>query len=446
MAVQRDFWENMELYNLVSFSGIFLLMGFAWLISSDRKRMNWHVIIWGTLLQVLFALFVFVVPAGAKLFLVINASVVKVMESAAMGAKFVFGRLAVSPGTVSESGEPSLGFILAFQAFPTIVFFSALMSILYYFNIMPLIIRGFAYIFTKLMRVSGAESLCTAAQIFAGVESALTIRPFLEKMTPSEFCTILTAGMATVSSNVMAVYVYSLRDQFPTIAGHLVSASILAAPASLVMSKIIFPESGKPETLGQNINVGFDKENNLFEAIINGANAGVKLIVGIVALLLAVLGLVALVDMAFGMAGVKINALLGIHFDFTLKGILGYIFYPFTLAMGIPHADAGVISKIVGERLIVTEVTSYQDLAIAIKNHVLIHPRSVVIATYALCGFAHIASMAIFIGGTAALVPNRTRDLSRVGVRALIAATLACFMTACVAGTFFTSGSILLGE
>ncbi|MGA1869971.1 MAG: NupC/NupG family nucleoside CNT transporter [bacterium] len=435
----------MDIYNLISLIGIFALIACAWLLSSDRKNMNHKVIIWGLLFQLIFALFIFVVPAGSKLFLFINDIVIVILDSASAGAKFVFGRLALPPGTVNEAGETSLGFFLAFQAFPTIIFFSALMAIFYFFNIMPLLIKGFAYIFTKLMKISGAESLCAASNIFVGVESALTIKPHLSEMTRSELCTVLTVGMATVSSNILAVYVFCLKDQFPTIAGHLISASILSAPAALMMSKILMPEAEVPKTLGEAISPYYEKEKSLFEAIINGAHAGVKLIVGIVALLIAVLGLVALFDLFLGAVGGRINAILPFHIEWSLTSLLGYIFYPFTLLLGIPPVDALHVSKLIGERVVVTELISYQNLAHLMMNNVLQHPRSAVIATYALCGFAHIASMAIFIGGISALAPNKTNDLASVGFRALIGATLACLFTGCIAGIFFTKGSILLG-
>jgi len=439
----------MDIYNLVSFAGIFVLTGFAWVLSADRKNMNWRVIFWGIALQILIAVFVFVVPAGSKVFLLVNDVVVKILDSASAGAEFVFGPLAFPPGQQSQMGEKSVGFILAFQGFPTIIFFSALIAILYYCKIMPLIISAFAYVFTKLMRISGAESLVAASEIFVGIESNLTVKPYLSKMTQSEFCTILTAGMATVSSNVLALYVLRLEPQFPKIAGHLVSASLLAAPAAVVMSKIILPESDKPVTLGLHIRPFYERETNLFEAIINGANAGVKMIVGIVALLIAVLGLVALVDLVLSGIGGGINSALGLHGQWSLKAILGYIFYPFTLILGVPLADVGQISKIIGERAIVTEVTAYSDLAAALEQKLLQHPqRSAIVATYALCGFAHFASMAIFVGGISALAPERTRNIAAVALRALVAATLACLMTACVAGTFFTQGkaSILFGQ
>ena len=436
----------MDEYNVVSFLGLFVLVGVGWVFSADKRRMNWRVIGWGIGLQILIGLFIFVVPAGADVFLVVNDVVVKVLDSASAGARFVFGRLALGPGQVGEDGAESIGFILAFQAFPTIIFFSALIAILYYFRIMPLIIRAFAYVFTKLMRISGAESLVAASNIFVGIESMLTVKPYLGRMTRSELCTILTAGMATVASNVLALYVFSLQAQFETIAGHLVSASLLSAPAALVMSKIILPEGGEPVTLGVHVKPFYEKENSLFEAIINGANAGVKMIVGIVALLIAVLGLVALVDLVLAGVGGWVNSAFELEFEWSLKAIFGYVFYPVTLVLGVPPGDAGVISRIIGERVIVTEVVSYRDLASAMEAGVLQHERSAVIATYALCGFAHLASMAIFVGGVCGLAPDRARDIGRVAFRALVAATLACLMTACVAGTFFSRGSILLGE
>jgi CNT family concentrative nucleoside transporter len=407
--------------------------------------MNWHVIIWGIVIQLVIAIFIFVVPIGSGIFMWVNDAVVKVLNSASAGAKFVFGILALSPGETGDSGEKSLGFILAFQSFPTIIFFSAFISILYYFNIMQRVIRGFAFVFTKLMRISGAEALVAASEIFVGIESNLAVRPYLNKMTRSEVCTVMTCGMATVASNVLALYVYSLKDVLPAIAGHLVTASLLAAPAAVVMSKIIVPEREKPETLGINIQPFYEKENSFFEAIINGANAGVKLIVGIVALLIAVLGLVALADLILSSLGTPVNHLFGLDGTWSLKGILSYIFYPFTLICGVPPADAKIVSGIIGERIIVTEVVAYKDLAVVMKEGLLQNPRSAVIATYALCGFAHLASMAIFAGGLAAIAPGRTGIIAKVAFRALIAATLAGLMTACVAGTVFSQRPTLLG-
>jgi len=301
-------------------------------------------------------------------------------------------------------------------------------------------------IFKRFMRISGAESLSVSSNIFVGVEANMTVLPYLRGMTRSEFCTILAAGMSTTASSVLALYVFLLREKFPAIAGHLVSSSIISAIAAIVMSKIIMPETEKPETLGMDVMPHYEKESSLMEAIINGANEGVKMIVGIVALLLAFLGIVALIDFLLSGIGLRLNNLSGFQIDWTLKGLLGYIFYPLTLVIGVPHPDAFEISKLIGERVVLTEVKSYQDLAMLLSSGALKNPRSAVLAAYALNGFAHVASLAIFVGGTAALVPKRTRDISAVGFRALIASTLACLMTAAVAGTFFTEGSILLGK
>lgn len=433
----------MSWYNLVSLLGIIAMMGFGWLFSWDKKNINFRVIIWGTLFQFVFALVIFVFPAGTKIFLVLNDGVLKLIEASAAGPEFLFGRLGISPGDTNQMGEKSMGFFLAFQALPTIVFFSALMSLLYYFNILPFLIRIFARFFTRSMKISGAESLAAASNIFVGVESSLTIKPHLESMTRSELGTVLTAGMATVASNVMAIYVFSLQKTFPTIAGHLISASILSAPAAIVMAKIIMPENGTPDTMGEDIHPHYEKDSGVFEAIINGSNQGVKLIIGISALLLSVLGLVTLADMIIGGVADIISCCVKDNFNWTLRGIFGYIFYPFTLAMGVPPGDAYQVSQIIGERIIVTEVASYQDLARAISKGLIKEKRSIMIAAYALCGFAHIASLSIFIGGIAGIAPSRTADLAKVGPRALLAATLATLMTGAVAGIFFTETPIL---
>lgn len=428
------------MYNVVSFAGIFVLLLVAWVFSENRGVINRRVVLWGVLLQLSFALFVFVLPAGTKFFLLVNDVVVRLLDSASAGTRFLFGRLALPPGAKNEMGEESLGFFLAFQALPTIVFFASLMSVLYYIGLMPVLVRVFARAFTKLMGISGAESLSTSGNIFVGIEAVMIVRPHLERMTRSELATIITAGMASIASSVMALYVFILQGRFPTIAGHLVSASMLSAPAAIVMSKLLVPETGEPATRGMDIRAAYERESSLMEAVINGANAGLRLVAGIVAMLLAFLGLVALFDLFLSWGG----GLLGAG-GLSLKGILGYLFYPLTLAIGVPPADALEVSRLIGERAVVTEVKAYQDLAALMAAGALKEPRSAVLAAYALCGFAHVASLAIFVGGTAALIPARTRDLSSIGLRALFAATLATLMTAAVAGTFYTGGSILFG-
>lgn len=433
----------MTAYNLVSFAGIFVLAAVAWLFSSNRKVVNARVLIWGIGLQLLVACFIFVVPAGTTIFLWVNDAVTAVLGTAMAGVQFVFGRLALPPGTVSASGEASLGYFLAFQGLPTIIFFAALLGALYYLGIMPFFVRLFARIFSRTMRISGAEALSVSANIFVGVESALVVRPHLKDMTVSELGTIITAGMGTIASTVLAMYVMMLQKEIPTIAGHLVSASFISAPACIVMAKLIMPETAKPLTLGLDVKPHYDREDNLIMAIINGAGEGLKLLGGIVTLLIAFLGLLALVNLGLGWAGGLVNGLFGWHVQWSLEAFLGYLFYPLTLAMGVPPSDALPIAKILGDRTILTEVFSYGRLADLMAGGALHDPRSAIIASYALCGFAHVASLAIFIGGTGALVPTRVKDISRIGFRALLAATLACLMTGAVAGTFYTGSSLL---
>jgi len=425
----------MNVYNLISCFGILVFLGFLTLISRHKRSISIRVLIWGIGLQILFAFFVFRVPFGTKVFLFLNDFTMGIIDSGYQGTQFLFGRLAIAPGK-----EGSLGFILAFQALPSIIFFAALMEFLYYIGIMEKIILVFARIFVKIMGISGAEALCASAQIFLGIESNLTVRPYLSKMTQSELLVVLTTGMATIASSVLGLYVIILSDTFPKVAGHLISASILLAPAAILVSKLIIPETGKPLTLGTVVKVEYQKAGNVVEAIINGSMAGLKMVFGIGALLIAFIGIISLIDAGLLYSGMLLNSLFGTHVDVTLHTALQYVFYPFTLAMGVPFADAPVIARVIGERIIETEVKSYQDLALLIKEGKIMYERSVVITTYALCGFAHIPSLAIFIGGTASIVPERTKDISVLGLWALLASNVACFITGAVAGIFYTGG------
>ena len=421
----------MDLHNLVSFAGLFVLLGLAWLLSADRRRMNFRVIAWGVGLQLALGMLVFWAPGSREVFRWLNDAVLAVLGAAQAGQRFLFGPLA--------EAEKTGGFVLAIQALPVIVFFAAMMGLLYHWGIMSAIVRSFAWVFTRLMRISGAESLCVASNIFVGVESATTVRPFLVKMTRSEFCTILTAGMATVASSTLAVYVGFLAETFEGIAGHLISASILSAPAAIVFSKVLLPEDGRPVTLGRDVRVEVARADGALDAIIAGAMAGVKLLVGICALLIAFLGILALIDLALGGAG-------GLMADrlswepargLSVSRLLGYAFRPVAWMIGVPWCDAHLAGRMLGTRLVATEIPAYVDLAGAMKSGAFQHPRSAVVTAYALCGFAHVASLAIFVGGLAALVPARRKDLAAVGPRALLAATFACLMTGAVAGAFF---------
>jgi CNT family concentrative nucleoside transporter len=431
----------MSIYNLISLIGMFAFMGIAWLFSTNRRVVNWRVVIWGTTLQLAIAAFIFAVPAGQTFFLLINGIVLKLVDVAGEGGRFLFGPLAQPPGT-----QGSIGFILAFQSLPTIVFFSALFSLLYHFNILPRLIQTFSKLFTRWMRLSGAESLCATSNLFVGVESALTVKPYLERMTRSELCTIMTSMMGNTASSVLAFYVLILLPTFPNIAGHLVSATLLSWPAGIVMAKLIFPEEEKPETMGADVTAWHDPSETSIESFMNGATDGGKMVFGIVTMLLAVLGLVGLVNLLTTLIGGWVNSALGISVDFTLQGVLGYLFYPLTLLLGINPQDAPAIARLIGERVVVTEVTAYQDLAKMLAQGQIIDKRSAILATYALCGFAHIASLGIFIGGIASLAPTRAKDVAVVGFRALWAATLSLLMIASAAGVFLTQGSVLFGR
>ena len=416
---------------LISLFGIFALMFLAW-VTARQKKVNVRLILTGLLVQCAFAFVVFRLPAGVVIFSWLNDVVLRVISFAKEGMYFLFGPLAVGPGETCPTGEPSPGFILAFQVLPSIIFFSSLVSLLYFLNIIPALIRVFARIFTYLMRISGAEALCASSNIFVGVESALTIRPYIQDMTRSELCTVLSSGMGTIASTVLALYVGFLHREFPTIAGHLISASVISAPAAIIMSKLVVPETGTPKTLGINVHVEKDRRSTTWiESIINGANDGVKLCVGIITLLLAFLGLLSMCNWALGFVGSKVFGT-----GLSLQVILKYLYYPLSVIMGVPLQDAGHVATLLGERTIVTEVVAYQHLNQLVQDGVLTNTRSITIASYALCGFAHIASLAIFVGGFSALAPTRAKDLARVAFRALYAATLACLMTGCVAGLF----------
>ncbi|PYP82765.1 MAG: hypothetical protein DMF61_25425 [Blastocatellia bacterium AA13] len=422
--------------HLVSLVGFFVFAGIAWLVSTNRAKVSWKTVVSGLGLQLMLGLLVFQLPGSHRVFLWVNDAVLALLNASKSGTAFLFGPLAASPG---EPG--SVGFILIFQVLPVAIFFAAFTAALYHLRLLQWLVRFFAWLFHRTMEISGAESLCGAANIFVGVESALVIRPYLKKMTRSELLCVLVTGMGTVASSTLGVYVAFLSGSFPQIAGHLVSASVLAIPASFVIAKLLIPETEVPETLaGVPQEDESTRSRNLMGAIIEGAMDGLKLAAGITALLIAVLGLVALGDKLLALG----SSWVGLAEPISLIRILSWLFYPFAYLLGIGHGDVPQAARLLGERVILTEVVSYQDLAQMVGNGTLTDPRSVVILSYALCGFAHIASVAIFVGGTAALVPSRRDDLAALGWRALLAATLATLMVGCVAGIFSTGEGVLL--
>ena len=423
-------------HHAISAVGFLVFVGISWLLSSDRRKVAWKTIVSGIALQLVIGLIIFRLPVSHRVLLWLNDGVLALLSASKSGSLFLFGPLAASPG---EQG--SIGFVLVFQVLPVVIFFAAFTSMLYYLGVLQLFVRLFAKLFHRTMRISGAESLSSAANIFVGVESALVIRPYLARMTRSELLLILTTGLATVASSSLGVYVAFLAPMFPRIAGHLVSASILAIPACVVVSKLLVPETGTPETLAA---VPPDDEStksrNLISALIEGAMEGVKLAAGICALLIAILGVVALLDKMLAVA----SAWFGMTEPLSFVRLLSWTFYPFAYLLGLQTSDVPVAARLLGERVILTEVVSYNHLAQLISNGQMTDPRSVVILSYALCGFTHVAAVAIFVGGTAALAPSRRDDLASLGVRALVAATLATLMTGCVAGIFSTGQEVLL--
>ena len=423
----------MDIYNLISFGGLLAMVGMAWLASANRRRVSWRCAAAGVGLQLALGALVFLAPGSRQAFGALNDAVVAVLTAAGSKLDIVFGPLALGPGESRPGVGTSVGFILALQALPLAIVFAALMGLLYYCGVMQRVIRGFAWLFARLMKTSGAESLCAASNIFVGVESATTVRPYLAAMTRSELCTVLTAGMATIASTVLAAYVGMLHARFPDIAGHLISASIMSAPAAIVTSKLLLPETGDPATLARTVEIHYERESSAIESVINGAMAGVKLVVGIVALLVAVLGLLAILNLVIAQVGY----LFGAEDAWSLERLLGYVMRPFAYLIGIPVADAPRASELLGERLVFSELPAYLHLNDWLASGEMAHERTRVVLAYALCGFAHVASLGIFIGGIAALVPERRKDLASVGPRALAAAVLACLMTGAVAGIFY---------
>jgi CNT family concentrative nucleoside transporter len=425
-------------HHLISLLGFFTFAGLAWLCSADRRRVNRKTIVWGLGIQLLLGLMIFRLPGASQVFVWFNDAVLALLDASKSGTLFLLGPLAAAPG---EPG--SVGFILLFQALPIAIFFSALTAALYHLRVLQIFVRLSAWLFHRTMNISGAESLCSAANIFVGVESALVVRPYLERMTRSELLTVLGSGMATVASTTLGIYVAFLQNAFPQIAGHLLSASVIAIPAVVVMTKLLLPETGVPETLNTiPPEDEASRSRNLMGAIIGGAMEGVKLAAGISALLIAMLGLTSLIDKLL----VWPSRWLGLAEPVSLVRMLSWVFYPFVALLGIARDDMAEAARLLGERVILTEVVSYQDMSQMIAAGQLSDPRTVVIMSYALCGFAHVASVAIFVGGTAALVPARRDDLASLGFRALLAATLATLMTACVAGIFSNGQGVVLGH
>ncbi len=560
--------------NLIAFLGMFVLVFVAWLLSEDRRRFPWRVVSWGIALQLVFGFLVLWWEPGSRFFLKLNDVFNALLSVSKQGAVFVFNSIGVSDDTgqiplslkeyLTRLGESSTdpliqqairtgtvpGFFLAFQVLTTIIFFSALLSVLYYLGIMQKVVLLFAKLMAKTMRVSGAEALSNSANVFVGqTEAPLVVRPYIDRMTRSELMAIMVGGFANTAGGVLGAYIMMLSGYFPNIAAHLISASLLSAPAAFIFAKILVPERGEPVTRGE---VSFDvpiEDANLLDAASNGTTMGWQLAVNVGAMLISFVALIALANVGVGWIGnlfrddyglLRFNLIaaaalgsllwierrgapsqnaawlllggviatyaaarlatpsfagglasagvaawlplfflsggekrlgrkgwgtiaalalvgnvvylgfgpLGAETRLSLQLLLGWLHWPVALIMGVPPAECLTVGKFLGEKLILTEFTAYLDLSnylsAAARGEVPgLSPRSLVVLSYALCGFSNFASIGIQIGGIAPLAPNRRQEIARLGFKAMVGGALATFMIACIAGTFFTGRSML---
>jgi CNT family concentrative nucleoside transporter len=400
---------------LTGLLGIAVILAVAWLFSRHKKAINPRVLYWGLGLQFAFAILVLKTDFG-KIFQSVSTAVAGMLGYSEAGAAFLFG------DTLGRSSG-SLGTIFAFQVLPIIIFIASFFSILYYLGIMQWIVKLFAIGMQKTMGASGAESLNVAASIFMGqTEAPLTIRPFLAGMTQSELFTIMVSGMAHVSGAVMAAYVMFAHVEIQ----HLLTAVIMTAPATIMLAKIIEPETGNPVTAGK-VEVHIENTSvNIIDAAAHGAGDGLQLVLNIAAMLIAFLALIAMINGGFA----KIHGFAG-WFPASMQQLFGIVFAPIAWLLGVPWHDCSAIGQLLGERLVTNEFIAFIDLG---KIKAQLDPHSFTIATYALCGFANFSSIAIQLGGIGALAPTRKGDLARLGMRAVMAGTMANFMSACIAG------------
>jgi CNT family concentrative nucleoside transporter len=401
--------------------GILAVLFAAWLGSTDRKHIRWRTVAWGLGLQLTFAFFVLRFTYGQQGLMWAGGVVKSMLASTYAGTQVVFGPLGLPGG--------SFGSIFAFQVLPTIIFISAFFALLYHIGVMQIVIRALAWVMLKTMRISGAESMNVAASIFMGqTEAPLTIRPFLSGATRSELMTIMTSGMAHVSGGIMAMYI--AQGVAPE---HLLAAVIMTSPGTILLSKMLVPETGKPATEGKVVipKDELHKEENLIGAIARGTIDGGRLAFNVAIMLISFLALVALLDSLLGWT----HGLYYMHWvPGSLGQILGFLFAPVAWLIGVPWHDCGAIGNLLGTRMALNEVIAYISLG---AQKAALAPRSFVIATFALCGFANLSSIGIQIGGIGALVPERRNELAKLGVRAMLAGTMANLISASIAGIFF---------
>ena len=410
---------------LTSLLGLFAMLGLAWLLSSNRRRVPVRVIVGGLLLQFTFAALIFYTPPGRALFEVLKQVFVNVIGCVDQGTKFVFGKEVVTKGSLLNN--------FAFYILPTLIFFSALMSLLYHFGVMQWVIKGLAWVMQKTLGTSGSETLATAANVFVGqTEAPLVVRPYLDSMTRSELMTLMVGGFATVAGGVLATYVLA----FGVDAGHLLTASVISAPAALVVAKLMQPEVEESKTLGT-VQIEVEQEAvNAIHAAANGAADGVKLAINVGAMIIAFLALIALANLGIGWVGSWFQAEGAA--PWTLQAGLGYVFAPMAWLMGVESSDCLHVGQLLGIKIVGNEFIAYDQLN-AWRPEGKLSPRSEMLATYALCGFANFGSIGIQLGGIGPLAPKRRADLARLGFRAMLGGTLAACMTACVVGLLVES-------
>ncbi|MEC4985211.1 MAG: nucleoside transporter C-terminal domain-containing protein [Oscillatoria sp. PMC 1068.18] len=470
--------------NIISFLGIFGLCFIAWLGSENRRVIPIKLIAVGVGLQLIIGALVFLIPLTRQFIVFLNDVINAFINAAEAGSRFLFGSIIVpdptvvppSPGLAGRwiaraIGSPyitnvgdrlggndlDLGYIFAFRALPLVIFFSALIGLLYRLGLIQPVVRVFAKLFRWSMNLSGAEALSGAANIFVGIESAIAVKPFLAQMTRSELCAILTSCFGSIASTVLALYAGFLLPVFPTITGHLMSASVLTIPACFVISKILVPETEVPITMGEVPEEPEDESGNRpspMDSLIVGALDGVKLAVGIAAVLIAIVSLVALLNSFFGwLSGLsdaenELSRIIGDIFTYiTLDNIFGVLFVPLTFLTGVSldWQEIWTSSVLIGQRVLQTSIPPYLGLA-RLSAAGELSDRALLIISYVLCGFAHIPSYGIFVGGLANLAPSRRKDISSLGWKALWGATLATLMTGCIAGVFDFGNAAVLGR
>ena len=400
---------------LIGVLGLFTLLSIAFAMSENRKAINIKTVLYGLIFQLIFALFILKTPFGAPIFSFLDNSINILIGFSSSGSDFLFKSyidgVGFHPGLIN----------FAFSTLPTIIFFSSLVAVLYHFGILQVIIKFIARRMQLTLGTSGSETLSVAGNIFLGqTESPLMVRPFVNKMTKSELMAVMTGGFATVSGGVLAIYVSWLTD-IQGIAGHLLAASVMSAPAALVVAKIIYPETEESQTMGD-VNVNIEQTNiNAMEALSNGATDGLKLAANIAAMLIAFISFVAMVNYFLSFAGTS------------MEEIFGIIFRPLAWTMGVPWNEAQLVGMLMGKKIVLTELVAYGDLQNLIRDG-MISERSAIISTYALCGFSNFASIGIQLGGIGAMAPDRKKDLAKLVTKAMFGGAIASWLTATIAG------------